>query len=104
MPRMTVRLCRGNCAGSPAPDRAPTALLFEQSTHEAKHGEAAAGRPPALALEGIVKSWGTQPVLTGVDARIEPGSTVAIFGANGAGKTTLLRIAAGPDLPGARPG
>jgi ABC-2 type transport system ATP-binding protein len=73
--------------------------LFELSTDDAKHDEAAAGSPPALALDGIVKSWNAQPVLTGVDARIDPGSAVAIFGANGAGKTTLLRIAAGLILP-----
>lgn len=52
-----------------------------------------------LELEGIVKSWGDRHVLTGVDARVEGGSTIAITGANGAGKTTLLRIAAGLIAP-----
>jgi heme exporter protein A len=32
--------------------------------------------------------------LQGVDLRLEPGRTLAVFGANGAGKTTLLRILA----------
>ena len=80
------------------PVRAKTHLL-EQSTDDAKHDEAAAGGPPALALEGILKSWGGQPVLRGVDARIEAGTAVSISGANGAGKTTLLRIAAGLIVP-----
>jgi ABC-2 type transport system ATP-binding protein len=52
-----------------------------------------------LELEGIFKSWGERRVLAGVDARIEPGTTIAISGANGAGKTTLLRIAAGLIAP-----
>jgi ABC-type multidrug transport system ATPase subunit len=52
-----------------------------------------------LELEGIFKSWGERPVLAGVDARVEPGTTLGISGANGAGKTTLLRIAAGLILP-----
>ncbi len=49
----------------------------------------------ALELTGIVKSWGDQHVLRGVDLSVAPGSVVAIAGRNGAGKTTLLRIAAG---------
>jgi ABC-2 type transport system ATP-binding protein len=54
---------------------------------------------PALSLTGIVKSWNGQPVLAGVDARLEAGTCMSIAGANGAGKTTLLRIAAGLILP-----
>jgi heme ABC exporter ATP-binding subunit CcmA len=52
-----------------------------------------------LELEGIFKSWGDRRVLAGVDARVEPGTTIAISGSNGAGKTTLLRIAAGLIAP-----
>ena len=72
--------------------------MFELSTDDAT-GDQAAGGPPALLLDGIVKSWSGRPVLTGADARIEAGTVVAISGANGAGKTTLLRIAAGLIVP-----
>jgi ABC-2 type transport system ATP-binding protein len=72
---------------------------LELSTVDAQHDEAAGGNAPALWLDGIVKGWNRQPVLTGVDVQIAPRTTVAIVGANGAGKTTLLRIAAGLILP-----
>jgi ABC-type multidrug transport system ATPase subunit len=61
-------------------------------------GAAAVGTA-ALELTGVVKSWGDQHVLAGVDLRVEPGTVVAIAGRNGAGKTTLLRIAAGLITP-----
>jgi ABC-2 type transport system ATP-binding protein len=50
-----------------------------------------------LALEGIHKRWrkGREPVLAGVDLRLDLGTKTWIGGRNGAGKTTLLRIAAG---------
>lgn len=43
-------------------------------------------------LRGAAFRWpGTaRPVLTGVDLRIEPGTTVAVVGASGEGKSTLL--------------
>jgi ABC-2 type transport system ATP-binding protein len=56
------------------------------------------GGPPrtaALIVQGIEKSYGSRPVLTGLDLTVEPGQLVSITGANGVGKTTLLRIAAG---------
>jgi heme exporter protein A len=68
---------------------------------------------PALELEGLERRYGERVALAGVTARVEPGQTLAVFGANGAGKTTLLRVLAallrphggrarvlGADLPG----
>lgn len=50
-----------------------------------------------LSLEGIHKRWrkGQEPILDGVDLRLDLGTKTWIGGRNGAGKTTLLRIAAG---------
>jgi ABC-2 type transport system ATP-binding protein len=56
-------------------------------------------RQDELLGRGIVKHWGSNRVLDGVDIDIEPGQCVALEGSNGAGKTTLLRILAGLILP-----
>src|SRR3954468_15553712 len=54
---------------------------------------------PALALDGISKSWGSLKVLDDVDLEIAPGERAWIGGRNGGGKTTLLRVAAGRIAP-----
>jgi len=56
-------------------------------------GGASAGA--ALEARGIVKSYGRQPALRGVDFEAQPGELLAVIGPNGAGKTTLLSILAG---------
>ncbi|WP_025617328.1 energy-coupling factor ABC transporter ATP-binding protein [Salinispora cortesiana] len=42
-----------------------------------------------------------QPILTGVNLRIDPGQRLAVLGPNGGGKTTLFRLAAGARRPAA---
>ena len=48
-------------------------------------------------VQGLFKSFGTQPVFRGVDLDVPVGSFTAILGPSGSGKTTLLRILAGFD-------
>src|SRR3954462_14045425 len=49
---------------------------------------------PAIELAGLGRAYGERTALSGVTLTLEPGRTLAVFGANGAGKTTLLRILA----------
>ena len=65
---------------------------------------AAAGAPPmercvgatgSLQLAAIVKRFGGNTALDGVDLELRPGVLHALIGPNGSGKTTLLNIASG---------
>lgn len=47
-----------------------------------------------IQIEGLIKTYGTNPVLRGVDLHVRPGEFVTLVGPNGAGKSTLLRIVA----------
>ncbi|HEX5937042.1 MAG TPA: ABC-F family ATP-binding cassette domain-containing protein, partial [Actinomycetota bacterium] len=48
-----------------------------------------------VSLVGVDKSYGTWPVLQGVDLVVPDGARIGIIGPNGAGKSTLLRILGG---------
>jgi iron(III) transport system ATP-binding protein len=52
-----------------------------------------------LTITGLHKSFGTHPVLGGLDLTVPAGSLTAILGASGSGKTTLLRLLAGFERP-----
>lgn len=63
--------------------------VTEPAAHQAwSHG-------PLLEGRGLVKTYGSQHALGGVDLAVRPGEVLSIVGPSGSGKTTLLHIMGG---------
>jgi phospholipid/cholesterol/gamma-HCH transport system ATP-binding protein len=54
---------------------------------------------PAIAVEGLHKSFGSQKVLNGVGLTVNRGETLAVLGRSGTGKSVLLRVIIGLEKP-----
>ncbi len=52
-----------------------------------------------VSLRNVVKKFGDNTVLDGIDLEIAPGSLTTLLGPSGCGKTTILRLIAGLELP-----
>lgn len=52
-----------------------------------------------VSAEGLGKSYGIQPLFSGISFHIEEGDKIAIVARNGTGKSTLLKILAGKETP-----
>jgi phospholipid/cholesterol/gamma-HCH transport system ATP-binding protein len=54
---------------------------------------------PAVALQGLHKSFGSQIVLNGIDLTVDGGETLAVLGRSGTGKSVLLKQIIGLQKP-----
>jgi len=68
-------------------------VAIEQETAEK------AGSAPAIAVENLHKSFGSQKVLDGVTLAMKRGETLAVLGRSGSGKSVLLRLIIGLRKP-----
>jgi ATP-binding cassette subfamily F protein uup len=51
-----------------------------------------------VSAEGLTKSYGIQPLFSGISFHIEEGDKIALIARNGTGKSTLLRILSGQEI------
>ncbi|MCC6161086.1 MAG: ABC transporter ATP-binding protein [Nitrosomonas sp.] len=56
---------------------------------------------PLIEFRNVNFSYGTRPILKGVDMSMSRGQVIAIMGGSGSGKTTLLRLIGGEVRPSA---
>jgi phospholipid/cholesterol/gamma-HCH transport system ATP-binding protein len=54
---------------------------------------------PIIEVSQLVKRFGEQTVLDGVDLEVRPGETMVVMGGSGSGKSTLLRHMIGSLIP-----
>ena len=52
-----------------------------------------------VSVEGISRSYGINPLFSGISFNIEEGDKIALIARNGCGKSTLLKILAGKETP-----
>jgi ABC-2 type transport system ATP-binding protein len=55
------------------------------------HTQGSASPPPALAVEGLSKSYGLKPAVRNVSLEVRAGSIHGLVGPNGSGKSTILK-------------
>src|SRR5579864_7423648 len=82
----------------------PVAIIEDTPPIELRLPEPAHLRPPLITLEKASVGYAEgQPVLSGLDLRLDPDDRIALLGANGNGKTTFARLLAGrlPAMSGA---
>ncbi|MBI1217840.1 MAG: ATP-binding cassette domain-containing protein [Rhodobacteraceae bacterium] len=88
--------------------RALAALRAERSSQIRRQGTAAleleagaASGKLVVEVKGLMKAFGTKPIVTDFSLRVLRGDRVAFVGPNGVGKTTLLRMLTGEVAPDA---
>ena len=81
------------------PSQQEVLLAVQESGATAIEGSAGNSDAPALLLQGIHKSFGSQIVLNGIDLTVGAGETLAVLGRSGTGKSVLLKLIIGLQKP-----
>lgn len=76
-------------------------MTVTNMSDERGRGMAGTGQPPAIALRGVRKNFGSVQAVRGIDLDILSGEIVAFLGPNGAGKTSTIDITLGLSQPSA---
>jgi phospholipid/cholesterol/gamma-HCH transport system ATP-binding protein len=76
----------GDGSQAPLPDLAPI-------------GAQSPAGDTVISCKGVVKRFGRQTVLNGINLDIQAGETMVIMGGSGSGKSTLLRLMIGSFMP-----
>jgi len=66
---------------------------------DAADGDADTRSDPVLKLDGVVKQYGSETAVSGLDLTVREGELVTLLGPSGCGKTTTLRMIAGLETP-----
>jgi phospholipid/cholesterol/gamma-HCH transport system ATP-binding protein len=66
---------------------------------EEQHPNAQQQDDPAVEVQSLHKSFGSQTVLDGIDLKVAQGETVSILGQSGTGKSVLLKLIIGLQKP-----
>jgi|HubBroStandDraft_5_1064220.scaffolds.fasta_scaffold04555_2 phospholipid/cholesterol/gamma-HCH transport system ATP-binding protein len=73
--------------------------LAQAPTKRTRAEEDSNQNDPAISVENVHKSFGSQKVLNGVSLAVKRGETLAVLGRSGTGKSVLLRIIIGLEKP-----
>jgi ABC-2 type transport system ATP-binding protein len=74
-------------------------MTVTNMSDERGRGTAGTAEPPAIALRGVRKNFGSVQAVRGIDLDISSGEIVAFLGPNGAGKTSTIDIILGLSQP-----
>lgn len=76
-------------------------LLAPEESGFASPAESSGGKSvgPAVVLQGLRKSFGSQIVLNGMNLTVASGETMAVLGRSGTGKSVLLKLVIGLQKP-----
>lgn len=74
---------------------------MESRTEITRQFDQPATLPAAISVRRLRKSFGGQPILSGIELEIAAGEMLVVLGPSGSGKTTLLRLIAGLEQPDA---